>query len=505
MAPQTQRDEYLPPPTERFSLLGVIWKNLLTPWYNFVLTVVSLWLLYAILKPTILWALHARWEVLPANMRILMTGPYPGEFLWRVWATLWLLGFVVGFSWGVWVRRRERVTWVLVAIPILLATVSQGMVRLYWLGVLLTALVGWALGRRLRDRKGGLIGVLLWVFYFPAFVLLIRGFGLPEEGPVWKYRIAVQLALYVAALFVGVWAAKASWPGWIWAALAVVGLMGWAGPWSRTLFIGGVVAWLIWNGARRYAHLEGMKRFTISVGLAYIPALIFIFFAYEPLAQTWLSKVNSNYWGGLLLNLLITVFGIMFSFPLGVLFALGRRSSLPVIRLFSILYIEFIRGVPFITILFMAQVMFPILLPPEMSIDRVVRAILGVVMFAAAYMAENVRGGLQAIPKGQYEAAYALGLTATQTMLLIILPQALRNVIPVLVGQFIGLLKDTTLVTIVGLLDILGVAQSVLSNPDWIGTQREVYLFVALLFWVFSYGMSYASRRLEQALGVGQR
>ncbi len=499
---QTSTTDALPPPTERFTLLGWVYKNLLTPWYNLLLTVVSLWLVYVLLKGTIVWALGARWEVIPANARILMVGSYPAEHLWRVWASIWLLALIVGFSWGVWVTRRERVAWVLLAVPVVLALVSQGAVRLSWAATLALALAGWWLGRKARARKGGVWATLLWVLYLPTFVLLVRGWGLPEE-PFWKYTTAVQLAVVVASLIAAAWAPRVPWVGLGHAALLAAALA--LPQWRGALLWAAVVGFVVWYVARRYAHLEGLKRLAMQVGLAYIPLLIFIFFAYEPLSQTWLAKVASANWGGLLLNILIAVFGIMFSFPLGVAFALGRRSSLPVIRLFSILYIEFVRGVPFITILFMAQVMFPILLPPEMSIDRVIRAIMGVIMFAAAYMAENVRGGLQAIPKGQYEAAAAVGLNATQTMLLIILPQALRNVIPVLVGQFIGLLKDTTLVTIVGLLDILGVAQSVLSNPDWIGTQREVYLFVALLFWVLSYGMSYASRRLEQALGVGQR
>ncbi len=498
----TSTTDALPPPTERFTLLGWVYKNLLTPWYNLLLTVVSLWLVYVLLKGTVVWALSARWEVIPANIRILMVGSYPAEFMWRVWAVIWLLAVVVGFSWGVWVRSRERVAWVLMAVPVVLAAISSGTARLTWALTLVLALASWWLGRRFRERKGGLWATLMWVLYFPTFVLLVRGWGLPEE-PAWKYTTAVQLAVIVASLLAAAWAPRVSWVAVGHAAVLVAGLLipGWRGA----LLWAAVVGFAVWYVARRYAHLQGLKRLAMQVGLAYIPLLIFIFFAYEPLSRTWMSKVASAHWGGLLLNILIAVFGIMFSFPLGVAFALGRRSSLPVVRLFSILYIEFVRGVPFITILFMAQVMFPILLPPEMSIDRVVRAIMGVIMFAAAYMAENVRGGLQAIPKGQYEAAAAVGLNATQTMLLIILPQALRNVIPVLVGQFIGLLKDTTLVTIVGLLDILGVAQSVLSNPSWIGTQREVYLFVALLFWVLSYGMSYASRRLEQALGVGQR
>ena len=492
----------LPPPTERFTLLGWVYKNLLTPWYNFVLTAVSLWLIYVLLKGTVSWALHARWEVLPANMRILMVGSYPPEHMWRVWTAIGLVALLVGYSWGVWVTRRERVAWVLLAVPVVLGLASHGAARLGWLTALVLALAAWALGRWSRTRKGSVWAIIGWVLYFPAFVLLVRGWGLPEE-PFWKYAVAVQLAVVVASFIAAAWAPGVPWVAVGHAALLVLGLL--MPAWRGALVGAAVVGFLVWSAARRYAHLEGIKRLAIQLGLAYIPLLIFIFVAYEPLSRTWMAKVASAHWGGLLLNILIAVFGIMFSFPLGIAFALGRRSSLPVVRLFSILYIEFVRGVPFITILFMAQVMFPILLPPEMSIDRVVRAIMGVIMFAAAYMAENVRGGLQAISKGQYEAAHALGLTATQTMVLIILPQALRNVIPVLVGQFIGLLKDTTLVTIVGLLDILGVAQSVLSNPAWIGTQREVYLFVALVFWVLSYGMSYASRRLEHALGVGQR
>jgi len=499
---QTSSTDALPPPTERFTLLGWAYKNLLTPWYNLLLTVLSLWFLYALLKGTISWALTARWGVIPANARILMVGSYPAAYLWRIWAAIWLLAFVAGFSWGVWVTRRERVAWVLLALPVVMALVTRGPVQLSWAASLVLALVGWGLGRKARAHKGGVWATLLWVLYLPAFVLLVRGWGLPEE-PFWKYTIAVQLAVLVASLIAAAWAPRVPWVALGHAALlvAALALPQWKGP----LLWAAVLGFLVWFAARRYAHLEGIRRLALQVGLAYIPLLIFIFVAYEPLSRTWLAKVPSSNWGGLLLNILIAVFGIMFSFPLGVAFALGRRSTLPVIKLFSILYIEFVRGVPFITILFMAQIMFPILLPPDVSIDRVIRAIMGVIMFAAAYMAENVRGGLQAIAKGQYEAAAALGLNGTQTMLLIILPQALRNVIPVLVGQFIGLLKDTTLVTIVGLLDILGVAQSVLSNPDWIGTQREVYLFVALLFWVLSYGMSYASRRLEQALGVGQR
>ena len=215
--------------------------------------------------------------------------------------------------------------------------------------------------------------------------------------------------------------------------------------------------------------------------------------------------VKTNLWGGLLLTFLLTIVGIVFSFPIGVLLALGRRSNLPVVRWFSIGYIELVRGVPLITILFMAQLMLPLFLPANMTVDRVLRAMVGITLFSAAYLAENVRGGLQAIPKGQFEAAFALGLGSAQTMIFIILPQALRLIIPILVGQFISLFKDTSLVSIVGLLDLVGIGKTVLAQPEFLGLQREVYAFISLLYWVLSYAMSYMSQRLEVSLGVGER
>lgn len=219
-----------------------------------------------------------------------------------------------------------------------------------------------------------------------------------------------------------------------------------------------------------------------------------------------LPLVGTSVWGGLLLTFLLALIGIVASFPLGVLLALGRRSNLPVVKLFSILFIEVVRGVPLVSILFMAQVILPLFLPEGVRVDRVLRALLAMTLFSAAYMAENVRGGLQSVPAGQIEAAQAIGLNSPRTMLLIILPQALRAVIPAIVGQFISLFKDTTLAVIVGLLEILGIGKSiVLGNVEWVGRQTEVYIFVAAVFWIFTYSMSYASRKLEAALGVGER
>lgn len=218
-----------------------------------------------------------------------------------------------------------------------------------------------------------------------------------------------------------------------------------------------------------------------------------------------LTPVGTNLWGGLLLTILLSIVAVVFAFPIGILAALGRTSRLPVIKYFCIIYIEAVRGVPLITVFFMASLVIPLFLPEGLNIDAVIRAMIGATLFTAAYMAEYVRGGLQAIPKGQREAAKAIGLNPVQTNLLIILPQALRTIIPALVGQSISLFKDTSLVSIVGLVDLLGIAQTVRSNPSYLGHAMEVFLFVALVYWVIASAMSYTSRRLERTLGVGKR
>jgi general L-amino acid transport system permease protein len=220
-----------------------------------------------------------------------------------------------------------------------------------------------------------------------------------------------------------------------------------------------------------------------------------------------LPQVPTTQWGGLMLTLLLACVGIAVSFPLGLLLALGRQSTLPVIRLVSIVYIELIRGVPLVSILIVFALLLPLFLPAHMSRpDMLLRVMVGLTLFTAAYVAENIRGGLQAIPRGQYEAATALGLSWRQSMLYIILPQALRAILPALVGQFIALFKDTSLATIVGLLELLGIARNVIEQPQWKafpgGVVLEVFSFTALVYFVFTYSMSLASRRLEQSFGT---
>ncbi len=213
-----------------------------------------------------------------------------------------------------------------------------------------------------------------------------------------------------------------------------------------------------------------------------------------------LPTVSTNAWGGLLLTLFMSVVSTVLSFPFGVLLALGRQSSLPVIRWISTIYIELIRGVPLISILFMGQVMIPLFLPEGMRPDRVLRAIVGLTLFTAAYLAENVRAGLQAVPRGQVEAARSMGLNTPLTLTLVVMPQAIKIAIPAIVGQFISLFQDTTLVSIVGLLELLGISRSIISNPEFLGRHGEVYLFIGLIYWFFCYIMSLGSRKLEEQL-----
>jgi general L-amino acid transport system permease protein len=215
-----------------------------------------------------------------------------------------------------------------------------------------------------------------------------------------------------------------------------------------------------------------------------------------------LIEVPSEFWGGLPLTLVLSTVGFAAALPLAVLLAFGRRSEMPAIRALCIAFIELFRGVPIVTFLFMAAVMFPLFVPRTFTLDKLLRAQIALVLIMAAYLAEVIRGGLQAIPKGQYEAAASLGLRYWPAMMLIVLPQALRMTIPAIVNTFIGFFKDTSLVAVIGLFDLLGAARSVIVDPKWAGFGLEVYLFVAALYFVFCYAVSRYSQRLEHRLAA---
>lgn len=528
--------EILKPPRVEVGLIGWLRKNLFSTWYNALLTLVILWLLVTFIKNLSTWAVvTARWEVVSANLRLFMVGQYPPDQMWRVGLCVLIISFLFGLSWGVWGGTLRAFAVSLAAAYAVLAVLPfASNVRLWLAANVIIIIIGYPLGRLLAGRGGW--AVLGWALSFPIVMLIIQGFRLPGLLVLFNNFKVFLIAPYLlpadvmGRVYVGV-----AWMG------LLVGL-GWgtwksrAGRLVASLALVAGVAFLFQLGLQPGAPILGlllprmaplMLALAVALGLGYqlglgrttmarwvalawglsVPALIYLWLGWNPgfgMVQV-LPEVNSNFWGGLLLTFLLSIVGIVASFPLGVLLALGRRSNLPVVRGFSIVFIEVVRGVPLVTILFMAQIMLPLFLPEGMRIDRVLRAMAGIVIFSAAYMAENVRGGLQAVPEGQVEAAKALGLSGPLITLLIVLPQALRAVIPANVGQFISLFKDTTLVAIVGLLELLGIGRAVLANPEWLGLYAEVYLFIAVVYGVFSYSMSYASYRLEAALGVGER
>ena len=302
-------------------------------------------------------------------------------------------------------------------------------------------------------------GGIMRTFAFVYMLFLVAIAAWPSQGASFTVSMRIALVANLAVIPLGYWIGSMKWMrGW-------VVLVGW--------LVALVVSAVLMNG----------------VG-----------------SISWLPVVPTGMWGGLLVTMILAVGGIVLSFPIGVLLALGRRSSLPVVSIFSTIFIEVVRGVPLIGILFLSSLILPLFLPPDVRIDRLLRALMGMTLFSAAYMAENVRGGLAAVPAGQTEAAKALGHSSFQITLLIVLPQALRAVIPPIVGQFISLFKDTTLASGVAVLELLSVGRSIVqANPEFIRAQMEMLVFIAAVFWIFSYLMSFASQRLEVALGVGQR
>jgi general L-amino acid transport system permease protein len=258
------------------------------------------------------------------------------------------------------------------------------------------------------------------------------------------------------------------------------------------------IVWLTWLSAPR--RDLGMIYF-----FAVMPLLSIVLLLGFP--ELGLSRVDTAQWGGVLVTIVVAVVGIVVSLPLGVVLALGRRSDMPAVRLFSVIFIEFVRGVPLITVLFMASVMLPLFVPETWTPDKLLRALVGVALFASAYMAEVVRAGLQAIPKGQYEAAMAVGLSYWKVMRLIILPQALKVTIPNIVNTCIGLFKDTTLVFIVGIFDFLKTIEAARGDPNWATPVTSVtgYAFAAMFYFVFCYAMSRYARFVEARLAAGER
>jgi len=281
-------------------------------------------------------------------------------------------------------------------------------------------------------------------------------------------------------------------------AWAIAFAMGWAGQ-NTSIFMlltAAATGAILWTGGAR-KDLAAIFAFIVT-----------------PLVSWWLlsggwglSRVPTNLWGGILISLIVAAFGIVFSLPLGVLLALGRRSKMPAVKLFSVILIEFVRGVPFITVLFMASNMLPLFVPEQYAPDKLLRALIAAVIFASAYMAEVVRAGLQALPKGQYEGAMAMGLGYWQMMRLIILPQALKVTIPNIVNTYIGLFKDTTLVVVVGLFDFLKTIEAARIDPKWAAPTISAtgYMFAAIFYFICCYAMSRYAKATEERLAKAEQ
>lgn len=275
------------------------------------------------------------------------------------------------------------------------------------------------------------------------------------------------------------------------------------GPDVRILLIANLPVVFAGWALVRYTSLVTVQRLVIAGVIVFL--LILVLLRGLP-GVPGMQPVSVIHWGGLTLNLLLAVAGIVLSLPIGIALALGRRSNLPIVKLLCVVFIEIFRGVPLITLLFMSQVLVPLAFPEDFPQNSVFRAAVIITLFSSAYMAENIRGGLQALSRGQVEAARALGLAGWQTTLLIELPQAIRNVIPAIVGQFIALFKDTSLVYIIGMLDVVEIGRAFIQgNPEYLGNARELFIFLAIVFWIFTYSMSYVSGRIEEHMGVGRR
>jgi general L-amino acid transport system permease protein len=445
-------------------------NNLFSSALNSGISVVSAVFAGLVLYFGVGWALNVDWEIVRANLRNFMIGQFPKDELWRPWAGGLALVAGVGVGSAGMARNAfddatdkglstERPTWI-------------GLLRRFWpilafIGLVLT------FTRTIQPTLGVLAGLGLFV------AGRVIGWNMPQS--IRRFSLHI-IGIGVLALFTIV-----------------------AGSGGLVAVVGGFMAATIVStavGDRLNRTVLGGK-----ISALVLPAM--------GAAAVWLimSSINSfgygwKEWGGLYLTLFVTVAGISTGMPLGILLAIGRRSQLPVVKGFCVMFIEFIRGVPLISLLFFSGFMLPLLFPPSAEIpDGITRAMIVITLFSAAYIAEIVRGGLQAVPQGQIEAAQAQGLSTGRIQRLIVMPQALRAVIPAMVGQFISLFKDTSLLAIIGVAEFLQIATIANTQQDFLGKglQPITYTFVAVGYWAFAYTMSKESRRLETRLGVGTR
>ena len=385
--------------------------------------------------------------------------------------------------------------------------------RVPWTVIAVLAVVFYWAAWLIRDRvpsaaaKAVLIG--LWVASFPVIVLVILRDPEVDYGRAfsWYLPLALGFILLGGLLLNFIAGAKGEAGRALGAILLVIGLASFLVPMEFIVrFLLLLLATFALLAPTFGGKGAGRWRF-LGLWAGLVAALVYTIMILT--APSTVEVPGKFFLGGLSLTILLAFSAIVLSFPLGIILALARTSKMPIFRLMATAYIELVRGVPLITWLIVGFIMFPVLLPAGVEVGSVARAIGAMTFFSAAYLAENVRGGLQAIPKGQYEASQAMGLTTTQTTVFIVLPQALRAVIPALVGQVIALFKDTSLVTLVGLFDFLHIARSVIPNQTqpfvFLGSLKETLLFAAVVYWMFTFTFSRISLRLEKKLGVGER
>ena len=445
------RNEILPeqaPPASEVGIVHWVKVNLLTPWYNAVLTAIGVLIFIAVVPPFI--------TVLFVN--------------------------------GVWTGENREVC----------ATIAQGGVQPDgWVGIC-WAYVGAYFEQfiygRFPDLERWRVNIVFIMFALGLAPLLM------PNAPYKRENIGFMLVIFPVASFILLTGGHFEYSGFLLPGFLMEPSLG---KFILDYVLVTAILMAIAYGVSRGTDsdpMPGIKRIAIFMGgLAVVLLVCGLNFG--------LVEVPTDRWGGLLVTLVIAVTGIVASLPLGIALALGRRSNMPIVRLFSVVFIEFWRGVPLITVLFMSSVMLPLFLPDGVEFDKLLRALIGVALFSAAYMAEVVRGGLQAIPKGQYEGAMALGLGFGQMMQMIILPQALTLVIPGIVNTFIGLFKDTTLVLIIGLFDFLGQINFSFTDPTWGTPVQKIsgYVFASFVYFCFCFGMSQYSTYMERRLDTGHK
>ncbi len=467
----------LPPPALEKGIGGWIYKNLFSSPGNAVLTLLGAALLLWAVPPVVRWALldanwigqsrsacdplsadaptGACWVFIKVRLGLFVYGFYPDPERWRV-----NIIFVVG-ALALWPllaptlfkHSRVQVVYSIAAVAVVLilfgAKPAEAALGFFGLPFLLARI---SLKKRLPTEAGGIKGIA------PGAGLALLGALAVYGGLRWLLGPAPSGAIATLA------------------ALLCLPLI-----FAKPLSV------MLWRGIFLFTVYPLFVFFMLVGGVLGLP------------------HVETHYWGGLFLTLVVAGSGMVTALPIGILLALGRRSEMPVIKTLCVSFIEFVRGVPLVSVLFMASVMFPLFLPEDVNVDKLLRALVGITFFYAAYMAEVIRGGLQAIPKGQYEAAQALGWSYWKMMGLIILPQTLRLVIPGLANNFLSLLKDTTLVAVIGLLDLLGIAKAAMADVEWLGFTKEAYVFAAAVFWTFCFGLSRYCVHLEKKYHVRYR